>query len=332
MTKISSTKPDISIIIPAYNEAESLRELCPWINQVLKEHELSYEILVIDDGSTDNTSNLIREMIESKADSNLKLIRFIRNYGKSAVLYTGFQMARGTTILSMDADLQDSPDEIPELYHQLRDRQFDLISGWKKDRKDPFIKRISSRLFNYITSRVSGIPIHDFNSGLKIYRKEVAQNIYLHGEMHRYIPLIAHRNGFLRIAEKSVIHYPRKYGKSKYKSDRFLKGFLDLLSISFVSRFRERPMHFFGGCGLSFFLIGSLLVLYLIGNKKYNLMQGIPVREVVDQPLFYLSLITVIIGVQMFLTGFLAEILSLHFSRKENYLIAEKLGFDNKNT
>lgn len=319
-------KPELSLVIPVLNEEGSLKELCQWIDRVMNENSLSYEVILVDDGSRDNSWSIISELI--KGNRFYKGIRFSRNYGKSAALDTGFKAATGAVIITLDADLQDSPDEIPELYRMIIADRFDLVSGWKKTRRDPITKIIPSRFFNFITRKISGIKLHDFNCGLKAYRTEVIKNIRIYGEMHRYIPVIAKWNGFDKIGEKIVTHYPRKYGKTKFGLERFINGFLDLISITFVMRFIKKPMHFFGTLGTLSMFMGLAITIWIIGHKIYQIRNHIqPIRDVTAQPLFYLALVAVIIGIQMFLTGFLAEIMTLNSDKTSQYLILEKKGF-----
>jgi len=321
---------DISVIVPAFNEDESLPELCAWIDKVMRTNSFSYEVIIIDDGSTDNTWQVIETL--NKANPAIRGMQFLRNYGKSAALHVGFKEAQGQVVITMDADLQDSPDEIPELYRMIVHEKFDLVSGWKKKRHDPFSKTFPSKFFNYITSKISGIRLHDFNCGLKAYKQKVIKNIEVYGEMHRYIPVIAKWSGFKRIGEKVVQHQARKYGKTKFGWERFIFGFLDLLSITFVGKFKKRPMHFFGTLGVLSFLVGFFSVCYLIGEKVYyaNIM-GIPApREVTQQPLFYLSLVALVIGVQLFLAGFLAEMLARNAPNRNEYFFSQTIGLDKK--
>jgi glycosyltransferase involved in cell wall biosynthesis len=313
---------DISIVIPLLNEAESLPELYEWIIRVVTQHQLSYEIIFVDDGSRDNSWEIINAL--AKADKQVKGISFMRNYGKSAALHTGFQATQGRVVITMDADLQDSPDEIPELYDMIIKQGYDLVSGWKKKRYDPISKTIPTKLFNYMTRLFSGIYLHDFNCGLKAYSHKVIKNIEVYGEMHRYIPVIAKWNGFTKIGEKVVEHRARKYGTTKFGLERFVNGFLDLLSITFVTRFKKKPMHFFGSMGILSFLVGFVITFWLSAEKMYKAAHQIPVREVVAQPLFFLALVALIIGVQLFLAGFLAEMLSLNAPKRNDYLIADK--------
>ncbi len=306
---------NISIIVPAYNEEESLPELCDWIHRVMDEQKLTYEVIIIDDGSTDDSWRVINQI--SGSNSNIKSLKFSRNYGKSAALNAGFKACEGQVVITMDADLQDSPDELPELYRLIQEEGYDLVSGWKKKRYDPITKTLPSKLFNGVTRIISGIKLHDFNCGLKAYHSNVIKNIDVYGEMHRYIPVIAKRNGFGKITEKVVEHRARKYGYTKFGLERFIFGFLDLLSITFVSKFRKRPMHFFGSIGTLSFLMGFFITLWLIGEKLYKIYKQIPVRDVVDQPLFFLALVALICGVQLFLTGFLAELITTQSNTNE---------------
>ncbi len=320
----------ISIVIPVYNEEESLRELCAWINRALQPHGFLYEVIFIDDGSTDGSWEQIKNL--SAQDSRIKGIKFNRNYGKSAALQTGFRAATGKVVVTLDADLQDSPDEIPEMYRMITEGGYHLVSGWKKKRKDPISKTIPSRFFNFVTRKISGIPIHDFNCGLKAYRSEVVKSISVYGEMHRYIPVIARWSGFNKITEKVVQHHERKYGYSKFGFERFVRGFLDLLTIMFVGRFALRPMHFFGTLGILSFLFGFLFTAKLFWDKIDSIyFSGVPLRrDITEQPLFYLALVAVIIGVQLFVTGFLAELITRQSLSKKDYLITEKAGFAEK--
>lgn len=316
---------DISVVIPLLNEEESLPELTQWIDRVMQSHGFLYEVILIDDGSTDGSWRVIEKL--GAANPNIKGIRFNRNYGKSAALNVGFQETRGRVVITMDADLQDSPDEIPGLYQMITQEGYDLVSGWKKKRFDPLSKTIPTKLFNAATRKVSKIKLHDFNCGLKAYDQRVVKSIEVYGEMHRYIPVIAKWNGFGKIGEKVVQHRERKYGSTKFGLERFVYGFLDLMSITFVSRFRKRPMHFFGTMGSISFLIGFLITFWLIFEKVYHSFQNLPTRDVTDQPLFFLALVAVIVGVQLFLAGFLAEMVSLSGRRKNEYLIRDTLGF-----
>jgi len=320
-------KLDISVVVPLYNETESLPELCDWIQRVMNQHQYSYEILLIDDGSTDGSWDSIQRL--SQVNGHIKGIQFNRNYGKSAALNIGFQNSSGSVIITMDADLQDSPEEIPVLYKMIEEDGFDLVSGWKKKRLDPLSKTIPSKFFNYVTRKISGIKLHDFNCGLKAYNQSVIKSIDVYGEMHRYIPLIAKWQGFTNISEKTVTHQPRKYGVTKFGLERFIFGFLDLLSLTFVTKYKKRPMHFFGTMGILSFVLGLAITIWLISEKLYfNLYLNQQVRSVVDQPLFFLALVALIIGVQLFLAGFLAEILILNSPHKNDYTILHKIGFD----
>lgn len=315
---------DISVVVPLLNEAESLPELVAWIARVMQANNFTYEVLLIDDGSTDDSWRIIEEL--SAANPAVKGLRFNRNYGKSAALNVGFKQTIGDVVITMDADLQDSPDEIPELYRMIKADRFDLVSGWKKKRYDPLSKTIPTKLFNGATRKLSGIQLHDFNCGLKAYNHRVVKSIDVYGEMHRYIPVIAKWNGFAKIGEKVVHHQERKYGVTKFGLERFIYGFLDLLSITFVSRFKKRPMHFFGTMGTFSFFIGMLITVGLITEKVVRIFTHERGRDVVDQPLFFLALAAIIIGVQLFLAGFLAEMISLSGSRKNEYLIRDRVG------
>jgi len=314
-------KKDLSVVVPLYNEEESLVELCTWIALVMDNHGFRYEVLLVDDGSRDHSWKVIQEITD--ANPNVQGLRLNRNYGKSAALQTGFTYAQGDVVITMDADLQDSPDEIPELYTMIQEQGYDLVSGWKKKRHDPISKTIPSKFFNAVTRLISGIKLHDFNCGLKSYRREVVKNIEVYGEMHRYIPMIAARSGYTRIGEKVVQHQERKYGTTKFGLERFIFGFLDLLSINFVSRFKKRPMHFFGTLGSLSFLFGLIVTIWLIADKIYRIHNQLRVREVTEQPLFYLALIALVIGVQLFLAGFLGEMVTINSGKKNDYLIAE---------
>jgi glycosyltransferase involved in cell wall biosynthesis len=316
---------DISVVIPLFNEDESLPELTSWIAKVMDEHNFSYELLFIDDGSTDNSWAVIEQL--KIQFPYVKAIKFRRNYGKSAALNVAFEAAQGDVIITMDADLQDSPDEIPELYRRIREEKLDLISGWKAKRYDPLSKTIPTKIYNAATRRVSGIKnLHDFNCGLKAYRKEVVKNIEVYGEMHRYIPVIAKWAGFTKIEEQIVEHRARKYGVTKFGMSRFINGLLDLGSIFFVGKFGKRPMHFFGTMGVLSFVIGTFIAIWLIGVKLYDLSMGIPLkRDVTDQPLFYIALVAIILGSQLFLTGFVAELVSRSAPERNHYLIEKEI-------
>ena len=316
---------DISVIVPAYNEEESITELNEWISRVMKTHGFSYEILLIDDGSTDRTWAITRDL--SLRNPNLKGLKFNRNHGKSAALNTGFQYASGDVVITMDADLQDSPEEIPELYRMIMEDGYDLVSGWKKKRHDPIGKTIPSKFFNVVTGKISGIKLHDFNCGLKAYSNVVVKNINVYGEMHRYIPVICKWHGFGKIGEKVVEHQARKYGTTKYGLERFIYGFLDLISVTFVSKFRKKPMHFFGTLGSISFLSGFFITIYIIFQKIWSIFKEQSFRDIVDQPLFYLALVAIILGVQLFLAGFLAEMYTMANEKNSHYLLIEKVGF-----
>jgi glycosyltransferase involved in cell wall biosynthesis len=314
---------DISVIVPLFNEEESLNELCSWIDKVMIENNFSYEVLLIDDGSNDNSWEVIEEL--NKKYDSVKGVKFRRNYGKSAALNVGFEFAAGDVVITMDADLQDSPDEIPELYKMIKEQKFDLVSGWKKKRYDPLMKTIPSKFFNWTTRIVSGIKLHDFNCGLKAYRNEVVKSIEVYGEMHRYIPVIAKWAGFVKIGEKIVSHRERKYGVSKFGMDRFIKGYLDLISISFVSKFGKRPMHFFGLIGTFMFIAGFVASGWLGYLKLKAVYSGLRAPLITDNPYFYIAIACMIIGVQLFLTGFLAELVGRSSSTRNNYLIEKKI-------
>lgn len=317
---------DISVVIPLLNEEESLPELHDWIVKVMQENGYSYEVIFVDDGSTDTSW----DVIDSLSQRNLAVrgIRFNRNYGKSAALDTGFRQTRGRVVITMDADLQDSPDEIPGLYKMIHEEGYDLVSGWKKKRYDPISKTIPSKFFNWVTRKMSGIYLHDFNCGLKAYKGEVVHSIEVYGEMHRYIPLIAKWAGYANITEKVVEHRARKYGNTKFGLERFVNGFLDLMSITFVSRYRKQPMHFFGTLGTLSFFVGLFITLWIIGGKVYRIWMDLPAgRDVVEQPMFFLALVAVIIGVMLFLTGFLAEMITMESKKQNDYLIREKRGY-----
>lgn len=316
---------DLSIVIPLFNEEESIGELCDWIKRVVTPLGYTYEILMIDDGSNDGSWDAVTKI--SAGNPSAKGIKFNRNYGKSAALDVGFQHASGRVVITMDADLQDSPDEIPALFDMIDKEGYDLVSGWKKTRHDPLSKTIPSKFFNFFTRWFSGVQLHDFNCGLKSYSHRVVKSIEIYGEMHRYIPFIAKWQGFTKIGEKVVEHRARKYGTTKFGLERFVNGFLDLLSISFVAKFRNRPMHFFGTLGSLSFFLGSIIAFWLIGDKVYSVYNNITaIRGVTEQPLFFLALVAVIVGMQLFLAGFLAEMMFQMNPRKNNYLLAAKIG------
>lgn len=316
--------PKLSIVIPLYNEAESLPELAEWIKRVLDQNQITYEVIMVDDGSSDGSWNVIEKIAHS--NTSVKGIKFRRNYGKSAALHCGFQASHGEVVVTMDADLQDSPDEIPALYRMIREENYDLISGWKKKRYDNlFTKKIPSKFFNWTARMFTGIKIHDFNCGLKAYRGEVARAIEIYGEMHRYIPIIAKRAGFLQIGEKTVVHQKRKYGTSKYGLGRFIKGYLDLMTISFITRFGKRPMHIFGTLGTLMFIIGFVMAAYLGINKLIAVANHVPARLVTESPYFYIALTAMIIGTQLFLAGFLGELVSRSSADRNVYQIEKEI-------
>lgn len=316
---------DLSILIPSFNESESLPELTTWIDKVMKANQFSYEVLIVDDGSTDNQWEVIEQL--SRANPSIKGIKFKRNYGKSAALNVGFKEVIGEVVITMDADLQDSPEEIPELRRMILEDDFDIVSGWKSKRQDPLSKTIPTKLYNATTRWVTGVKLHDMNCGLKAYKNDVVKNVEVYGEMHRYIPAIAKWTGYTKIGEKSVAHQARKYGTSKFGLERFINGFLDLMSITFVMKFKKKPMHFFGTLGVISFMIGILSAIYVIGEKLVRVwVLDIPVEQVrgaTEQPLFFLALVGIIVGVQMFLAGFLGELLHLNRNRENEYLIAD---------
>lgn len=312
---------DISVVVPLFNEAESLPELCAWIERVMRENNFTYEVLLINDGSNDGSWEVIKA--ESAKNACVKGISFRRNYGKSAALQIGFTHAQGDVVITMDADLQDSPDEIPELYRMIKTDGFDLVSGWKKKRYDPISKTLPTKLFNGVARTLSGVKLHDFNCGLKAYRQDVVKSIEVYGEMHRNIPIIAKAAGFSKIGEKVVQHQERKYGVTKFGLERFINGFLDMLTITFMTRFSKRPMHLFGTFGVLSFVIGFAILIYLSISKIFFYQAGIATR-----PLFFFGLLVLLIGVQLFLTGFLAEMIGRHSVDRNHYLIAEMVGVE----
>ena len=319
-----NTSLDISVVVPLYNEDESLPELYAWIERVMKTNGFSFEVIFVNDGSTDRSWEVIEEL--QAQSPNVKGIKFRRNYGKSPALYCGFERAQGRVVITMDADLQDSPDEIPELYRMITEEGYDLVSGWKQKRYDPLSKTIPTKLFNATARKVSGIHnLHDFNCGLKAYRNEVVKNIEVYGEMHRYIPYLAKNAGFKRIGEKVVHHQARKYGVTKFGLDRFVNGYLDLLSLWFLSRFGVKPMHIFGLLGTVMFLFGFIAVCVVGINKLYALSVGISAPLVTDSPYFYISLVAMILGTQLFLTGFVAELVSRNSPERNKYQIEKEL-------
>ena len=314
---------NISVVVPLYNEEESLRELVAWIDRVAAASKLSYEVIMIDDGSSDGSWAEVEQLKEKYPA--VKGIRFARNYGKSAALYCGFAEAEGEVVITMDADLQDSPDEIPELYRMIMEEGYDLVSGWKKKRYDPANKRLPSKFFNWTARVVSGIKLHVFNCGLKAYRRRVVKSIEVYGEMHRYIPILAKHAGFKRIGEKVVKHQERKYGVSKFGMERMVKGYLDLITVSFMSHFGRSPMYFFGSLGTIMFLLGGGTTVWVIADKLYKQFNGLPLRAVTDQPLFFMAILAVILGVQLFLAGFLGELINRNSSDRNTYLIDKKI-------
>ncbi len=315
--------PDISVVVPLFNEAESLPELAAWIDRVAAAHGLSYEVILVDDGSTDDSWAVVERLKERY--SAVRGISFRRNYGKSAALYCGFEAAEGEVVFTMDADLQDSPDEIPEMRRMILEEGYDLVSGWKKRRHDPIGKRWPSKFFNGTARAVSGIRLHDFNCGLKAYRRKVVKSIEVYGEMHRFIPILARQAGFRRIGEKVVEHRARKYGCSKFGLERMIKGYLDLISVLFMSRFGRSPMYLFGSLGTLMFLLGGGTTFWIIGAKLWKQAHGLPLRPVAEQPLFYLAMLAVVLGVQLFLAGFLGEMINRTSTDRNRYLIDKTL-------
>jgi len=315
-----NTHPQVSIVVPLYNEEESLPELHAWIKKVCLEHSLTYEVVFVDDGSKDQSWNVVEHL--RAADNNVRGIKFHRNYGKSAALHKGFEAVKGEIVITMDADLQDSPDEIPELVRMIREDDFDVVSGWKKKRYDPITKTIPTKLYNWAARRITGIYLHDFNCGLKAYKKVVVKSIELYGDMHRYIPALAKYSGFSKIGEKVVIHQARKYGTTKFGLNRFLNGPLDLMTVAFMGRFGKKPMHFFGAIGTFLFLIGFGLIVYL-GIVK--LFVDTHAKNLADRSEFYICLVAMILGSQFFLAGFIAELIGRNSSTRNNYLIEKEL-------
>ena len=314
----------ISVIVPLFNEAESLPELCTWIAKVMQDNNFSYELIFVDDGSTDDSWQVISQL--SRKHPEVKGIRFGKNYGKSPALQYGFQKATGEVVITMDADLQDSPDEIPELYRMITEEKFHLVSGWKKKRHDPLSKTIPTKLFNATARLFSGIKLHDFNCGLKAYQQSVVKNIEIYNDMHRWIPYLAKNAGFKRIGEKQVQHQARKYGSSKYGFDRFFNGYLDLFTLWFLSKFGKKPMHFFGLLGSLIFFIGFISILMVGGIKLYYLHKGIPAPLITNTPYFYIALVSMIIGTQLFLSGFIGELITRNSSERNRYIVSETIG------
>jgi glycosyltransferase involved in cell wall biosynthesis len=315
---------DISVVVPLYNEEGSLAELASWVARVMAEGGFSYEMIFVDDGSGDGSWAVVQELAAA-APGVVRGIRFRRNYGKSAALYSGFEAAQGDVVITMDADIQDSPDEIPKLYDMIMGQGYDLVSGWKKQRHDPLGKRLPSKLFNATARACSGIKLHDFNCGLKAYGRRVAKSVEVYGEMHRYIPILAKNAGFRKIGETVVTHYPRRHGVSKFGWERTVKGYLDLITVSFITRFGKSPMYFFGTLGTLMFLGGGATAVWLIVEKLYKQSHGLPFRAVADQPLFYITLTAVILGVMLFLAGFLGELIGRNSPERNRYLIDEKI-------
>lgn len=314
---------DISVVVPLYNEEESLPELFAWIKRVMEANHFTYEVIFVNDGSTDSSWKVIKEL-QKKYDC-VKAIKFKRNYGKSPALFCGFRKAEGDVVITMDADMQDSPDEIPALYQMIVKDGYDLVSGWKKKRYDPLSKTIPTKLFNFTARCVSGIHLHDFNCGLKAYRKEVVKSIEVYGDMHRYIPFLAKNAGYKKIGEKVVEHRARQYGVTKFGLNRFVNGYLDLMTLWFLSRFGVKPMHFFGLLGSLMFILGFIAVVAVGSMKLYNLYNGLPYGLVTDSPYFYLSLVLMILGTQLFLAGFVGELIARNAPERNNYNIEEEL-------
>jgi len=318
---------DISIVIPYLNESESLPELYKWISQVMNQHKYDYEIIFIDDGSVDESWQIISQFVDK--DKRVKAIKFKRNYGKSQALHAGFHLAKGDVVITMDADLQDNPEEIPELYQMIKQNDYDLVSGWKKIRYDSKLKKnLPSKIFNWAARKVSGIQLHDFNCGLKAYKNEVIKDIEVYGEMHRYIPFLAKNEGYIKIGEKVVKHQARKYGETRFGSDRFIKGILDLITLWFLTRFSKRPMHLFGAIGILMFLIGAITTFLILAVKAYRLYHDIPSHLVTDRPWFYVALAAMILGSQFFLAGFLGEMLLKNNQNLKRYKIEKVLNKD----
>lgn len=320
---METRNPDISVVVPLYNEEESLPELLAWIDRVAAAHAFTYEAILVDDGSSDGSWAVVERLAAQYP--TLRGICFSRNYGKSAALYCGFAAARGEVVITMDADLQDSPEEIPALRRMILEEGYDLVSGWKKKRHDPIGKRWPSKFFNWTARAATGIRLHDFNCGLKAYRRKVVKSIEVYGEMHRFIPVLARQAGFRRIGEKVVDHHARKYGHSKFGLERMVKGYLDLISVLFMSHFGRSPMYFFGGLGTVMFLLGGATTVWIIAEKLWKQAHALPLRPVADQPLFYLAILAVILGVQLFLAGFIGELINRSSSDRNKYLIDQTL-------
>ncbi len=322
--KNNSEALNISVVIPLLNEAESLPKLHDWVAEVMEKHQFTYEIIFIDDGSTDESWSVIEEL--QQKSSHVRAIKFRNNYGKSPALHCGFNAAQGDVVITMDADLQDSPDEIPELYRMIREENFDLVSGWKKKRYDSKLaKNLPSKIYNATARRVSGLKLHDMNCGLKAYRNEVIKNIEIYGEMHRYIPFIAKNAGFTKIGEKVVTHRKREFGKTKFGMSRFVNGYLDLMTVWFLNKFGKKPMHFFGLYGSLMFIIGFIAVVVVGAIKLHAIVQGVKAPLVTDSPYFYIALVAMIIGAQLFMTGFLGEIVTRNSTERNNYQIEKEI-------
>lgn len=320
---MTSEKIDISVVIPLLNEEESLPELTQWIERVMNENNLTYEIVFVDDGSSDNSWKVIKELGSKK--SQIRAIKFRRNYGKSPALHSAFDIVRGEVVITMDADLQDSPEEIPGLYNMIKNDGFDLVSGWKRVRHDPLSKTLPTKLFNATARLVSGIKLHDFNCGLKAYKADVVKNIEIYNDMHRYIPILAKNAGFDKIAEKEVKHQARKYGRSKFGISRFFNGYLDLGTLWFLSTFGRKPMHFFGLLGTIVFFIGLIAIIMVGASKLIAIQSGLRAPLVTDSPYFFIALTMIVLGGQLFLAGFLGELISRNSSERNNYKIEEQL-------
>jgi len=314
---------NISVVVPLFNEEESLPELCAWIDRVMQKNNFSYEVLLVDDGSKDKSWEVVEQI--AAENTNIRGIKFRRNYGKSAALNVGFAKANGGVVITMDADLQDSPDEIPALYNKIAKEGFDLVSGWKAKRYDPLTKTIPTKLFNWAARKASGIYLHDFNCGLKSYKNTVVKSVEVHGEMHRYIPVLAKWAGFSNITEQVVEHQSRKYGVTKFGLERFVNGFLDLMTITFVSRFGKKPMHFFGVLGSLMFMLGFGLFAYIGGAKLYFMFNSLPAKNIADMSGFFIALTSMIIGVQLFLAGFIAEMISRNAYDRNNYQVEKEV-------